>query len=301
MGRQRQLEGELEEEDRADRQVGPGEEPVLPGREPRGRAALEHGFGRRSARRAPGSSTSTVFSRMPTNRGRRASPCGGPAASPATRGRPGVRGADDRACSQQPACPGRRLRRRLVQDGSIQLRPVRALGRLGASGATAVQRDAEAGRKVDLVREVGRQCSRRLELRPSAATRNEPAGRGRRRTSLRRSTARRRLMSSRKAVVSPTSSSAVCTMRSQGTTRADRSGSVASRSSATSASSPRRLIQLVDPLGRVARRCECGESGSAVRQARASLPAPAAASSEIDRPRALSALRLVLDGPTARA
>ena len=46
VGRERQLEREFEEEHRADRQVGPGEEPVLPDREPLGACSLEQRFAR---------------------------------------------------------------------------------------------------------------------------------------------------------------------------------------------------------------------------------------------------------------
>ena len=118
--------------------------------------------------------------------------------------------------------------------------PARLLSALDlADGLVGRPRRSSAGRgEVNLVRKIegGVPAVARLEATPGKiqreAVRSSPI-------SLSRSTARRRLMSSRKAIVSPASSSANWTMRSPGATR--RTGaSDAIRSSAACASSARR-------------------------------------------------------------
>ena len=103
-------------------------------------------------------------------------------------------------------------------------------------------------------------------------------------TSFSRLTARRSCISSRKAIVSPTSSRAVCAMRWQGQARANRSRTL-SRSSARSASSTA-LVQSVEPFDSLLDRREWGEDflGGQVERFH---PAPAIVSDGIALPEPL--------------
>ena len=102
VGRERQLEREFEEEHRADRQVGPGEEPVLPDREPLRAARARAGFARDQEEEHQDQDEDGVFEKSRRTAGRRVSPCGGRAAFPATGARPdGSRGS-----APGPVCAG---------------------------------------------------------------------------------------------------------------------------------------------------------------------------------------------------
>ena len=200
------------QEDRADGQVGPGEELVLEGRQRPG--ALEQPFGGDQPDQHGDQDQHRVLEHRRRRGGRAGPPSGSPAASPATRsarGRPGGRrGAPGGAGPRRPRDPGRACRGRRSPAGSADLDGDQGIGGRPASAPStapgvAVGPDGEAA--------AGRRLGGRGDLlgRLGGPGRQDSPRRSRSsRASSSRRTARCGGMCSRKAVISPISSNAAC-------------------------------------------------------------------------------------------
>ena len=122
VGSERQLESKLEEEHRADRQIRPGEELVLPDRKPSRRRSFEHDLSRDQCEENQDQARAPCFPGSRRTGGRKASASAGPAAFPAMPHAPGAKGV-------RPGGPGgaadRRRRLPLVRRRSPIRPPAR--------------------------------------------------------------------------------------------------------------------------------------------------------------------------------
>ena len=216
VGREGQLERELEKKHRADRQVGPGKELVLADREPRRGGLLEHDLGRDQAEEHQDQDKHGVFQdRDEPAAEERLHPQGQQLFLPRAVHPP-------RQALDPPRLAAQPLDRRLLHL------VVRTIGTNVAARLRLMSGFASTGRSRPVL------AVARDQRRHDSASLSRSS-----RISFSRVTARRSGMSSRNAIVSPTSSTAVWTMRSQASPRPARSSALI-RSKASSASSARR-------------------------------------------------------------